>query len=74
MGANQNNKGKNDDIESWIVKELSFMNELDHRILALLNSSELNGGFEHWPLRCRVVLNQLSDQANWEQVVMWVDY
>ena len=58
------------------------MNEFDHRILVLLKQQrkrpEKNSGL-NWnsnPDLCdaSAVLHQLSYQANWEQVVMWVDY
>ena len=64
-------------IESWIVKELSFMTEFDHRILALLKQlRDKNKTGNSNPNLCDgcAVLHQLSYQVNWEQVVMWVDY
>ena len=55
-------------------KQNSTLNEFDHRILALLSSSEkgLNGVLN--PDLCDAVLHQLSCQADWEEVVVWVDY
>ena len=57
------------------------MNEFDHRILALLKSSEKglknsgpNGDSSPDLCHAGAVLNWLGYQANWEQVVMWVDY
>ena len=64
-------------IDSWIAKELSFMTEFDHRILALLRQlRDKNKTGNSNPDLCDgcAVLHQLSSQANWEQVVMWVDY
>ena len=52
------------------------MNEFDHRILVLLKhlqerseNSDLNVDL----CNAGAVLYQLSYQANWEQVVVWVD-
>ena len=58
------------------------MNEFDHRSFLLLlkqkrerpENSSLNGDLNLDLCDAGAVLYQLSDQANWEQVVMWVDY
>ena len=59
----------------------SEMNEYDHRILALLKQQRerpefpnLNGDSNSDLCNGGAVLHHLSYQANWEQVVMWVDY
>ena len=57
------------------------MNEFDYRILALLKlrrerseNSNLNGDSNPDLCDAGAVLHQLNYQANWEQVVVWVDY
>ena len=58
-----------------------WINEFDYRILALLKqrrewseNSDLNGDSNPDLCDAGAVLHQLSYQANWEQVVVWVDY
>ena len=58
-----------------------WMNEFDYRILALLKqrrerseNSNLNGDSNPDLCDAGAVLHQLNYQANWEQVVVWVDY
>ena len=59
------------------------VNEFDHRIVALLLRQRerpekfglnLNGDSNYDLCDPSAVLRQLSFQAKWEQVVMWVDY
>ena len=57
------------------------MNEFDYRILAPLKqrrerseNSNLNGDSNPDLCDAGAVLHQLNYQANWEQVVVWVDY
>ena len=59
------------------------MNEFDHHIVALLLQQRerpekfrlsVNGDSNYDLCDAGAVLRQLSFQANWERVVMWVDY
>ena len=59
------------------------MNEFDHRSFYCCLSSSGEKGLENLNLNgnsnpdlcdAGVVLHQLSSEANWEQVVMWVNY
>ena len=73
-----------DDDKTGIFHEIEmriWMNEFDYRILALLKqrrerseNSNLNGDSNPDLCDAGAVLHQLNYQANWEQVVVWVDY
>ena len=75
--SNNNDIIVDDDPGIFHVFEMRIrLNEFDHRILALLKQlwerpeRHLNPDF----CKAGAVLYQWSYQANWEQVVMWVDY
>ena len=50
------------------------MNDFDHRSFYRCSEKGLNGGSNPDLCDAGAVLYQLSYQAKWEQVVMWVDY